>query len=265
MPESGVGVRFQMRLTCAARTDPGRRRKNNEDSFRTREDLGLFVVADGMGGHVAGEIASRLAVEAIERFVATSPVGASGAAPAGDRSGAARDRLGAALLEANRELAARIAGDAALHGMATTAVALLAAGGAAVLAHVGDSRAYRYRARHLTRLTSDHSWVEEQMRAGLLTLEAARRHPWRHVVTRALCGEADLDVEVSDVELAPGDRLLLCSDGLSSVVPDAGIAGVLRKGQDHPPRDVCGELVRRANAAGGPDNVTVVLVDVHAA
>lgn len=266
MPESGVGVRFQMRLTCAARTDPGRRRKNNEDSFRAREDLGLFVVADGMGGHVAGEIASRLAVEAIERFVAApTPAGASGAAPASDRSGDARDRLGAALLEANREMAARIAGDAALHGMATTAVALLAAGGAAVLAHVGDSRAYRYRARRLTRLTSDHSWVEEQMRAGLLTPEAARRHPWRHVVTRALCGETDLDVEVSDVELAPGDRLLLCSDGLSSVVPDAGIAGVLRKGQDHPPRDVCGELVRRANAAGGPDNVTVVLVDVHAA
>ena len=266
MPESGVGVRFQMRLTCAARTDPGRRRKNNEDSFRAREDLGLFVVADGMGGHVAGEIASRLAVEAIERSVAApTPAGASGAAPV--RTGAvdARDRLGTALLEANREMAAPIAGDAALHGMATAAVALLAAAGAAVLAHVGDSRAYRYRARHLTRLTSDHSWVEEQMRAGLLTPEAARRHPWRHVVTRALCGETDLDVEVSDVDLAPGDRLLLCSDGLSSVVPDAGIAGVLRKGQDHPPRDVCGELVRRANAAGGPDNVTVVLVDVHAA
>ena len=252
-----------MRLTCAARTDPGRRRDNNEDSFCIREDLGLFLVADGMGGHVAGEIASRLVVEEVERFVAaTDPAhGVTGKAArgAGDKPG---DRLSSSLIEANRKLADRIAADASLHGMATTAVALLADGEAVALAHVGDSRAYHYRAERLTRLTRDHSWVEEQIRAGVLTPEAARRHPWRHVVTRAVAGMADMEAEVADLALEPGDRVLLCSDGLSSVVTDAGIAAVLQDAR--PPADLCRELVSRANAAGGPDNVTVVLVDVHA-
>ena len=251
---------FQMRLTCAALTDPGRRRENNEDSVCVREDLGLFLVADGMGGHVGGEIASRLVVEAVERFVAeTAPGRVRPSRPAGPGAG---DRLNAALIEANRRLAARIARDAALDGMATTAVALLADDEAVALAHVGDSRAYRYRSEHLERLTRDHSWVEEQMRAGLLTPDAALRHPWRHVVTRALAGTMDVEADVAELSLEAGDRLLLCSDGLSSVVSHDEIADALR--EDRPPADVCRELVRRANAAGGPDNVTVVLVDVHA-
>lgn len=250
-----------MRLTCAARTDPGRRRENNEDSFCAREDLGLFIVADGMGGHVAGEVASRLVVQEVERFVAATSSTAAARAPA-PGAGNGGDRLGTALVEANRLLAARIAEDAALQGMATTAVALLAEAEAVALAHVGDSRAYRCRAGHLTQLTSDHSWVEEQVRAGLLTAAAARRHPWRHVVTRAISGGADIEVEVSALPLEPGDRILLCSDGLSTVVSDRGIAEVLR--MDRPLREVCDELVRRANTAGGPDNVTVVLVDAHA-
>lgn len=250
-----------MRLTCAARTDPGRRRENNEDSFCAREDLGLFIVADGMGGHVAGEIASRLVVQEVERFVAAT---SSSAGPARRLDGGGRvgDRLGAALVEANRLLAARIAEDAALQGMATTAVALLAEAEAVALAHVGDSRAYRCRAGHLTQLTRDHSWVEEQVRAGLLTEAAARRHPWRHVVTRAISGGADIEVEIAALPLDPGDRILLCSDGLSTVVSDRGITEVLR--MDRPSHEACDELVRRANAAGGPDNVTVVLVDAHA-
>ena len=253
-----------MRLNCAARTDPGRRRENNEDSLCVREDLGLFIVADGMGGHAAGEIASRLVVEEVERFVAATAPASVGNGPAPDRTPAGNggERLRAALTAANHQLAGRIAEHAALQGMATTAVVLLAGATAGALAHVGDSRAYRYRASRLTRLTRDHSWVEEQIRAGLLTLDAARRHPWRHVVTRAIAGATDIDVEVSDISLEAGDRVLLCSDGLSSVVSDTGIAAVLQ--EDRLPGDVCGELVRRANAAGGPDNVTVVLVDVHA-
>ena len=253
-----------MRLTSAARTDPGRRRENNEDSFCTREDLGLFIVADGMGATSREKSASRLVVEEVERSVETTlPAGASAEnVPARAVSGSAGDRLRTALVQANHKLAARIAEDATLHGMATTAVALLAEPEAVALAHVGDSRAYRCRAMHLTRLTSDHSWVEEQMRAGLLTEAAARRHPWRHVVTRAIAGTTDIDVEVSALSLEPGDRLLLCSDGLSTVVTDRGIADVLRT--DRPSGEVCAELVRRANAAGGPDNVTVVLVDAHA-
>ena len=251
-----------MRLTCAARTDPGRRRENNEDSVCTREDLGLFIVADGMGGHVAGEIASRLVVQEVERFVAAASSAAAGHAPSLGGTGSAGDRLAAALVEANRLLAARIAEDAALEGMATTAVALLAEAEDIALAHVGDSRAYRWRAGQLTQLTSDHSWVEEQVRAGRLTATAARRHPWRHVVTRAVSGGADIEVEVSALAVEQGDRILLCSDGLSTVVADSGIGEVL--GMDGPAGEACDELVRRANAAGGPDNVTVVLIEAHA-
>ena len=247
-----------MRLTCAARTDPGRRRENNEDSFCIREELGLFLVADGMGGHVGGEIASRLVVEAVERSIAAT-VAAGDAQRSTDKPG---DRLKAAYNEANRKLADRIAADASLQGMATTAVALLAGGASFAIAHVGDSRAYRYRSNRLARLTRDHSWVEEQVRAGLLTPEAARQHPWRHVVTRALAGTEDIDAEVAELSLEAGDRVLLCSDGLTAVVSDDGIAAQLR--EDRPPADVCRELVSRANAAGGPDNVTVVLIDVHA-
>ena len=261
---AGPASVFQMRLTCAALTDPGRRRENNEDGFCVREDLGLFLVADGMGGHVGGEIASRLVVEEVERFIAATAFsgGAAGEPAAQDAFDGADRRLNSALIEANRKLAERIAADASLNGMATTAVVLLAAGESAALAHVGDSRAYRYRSKRLVRLTCDHSWVEEQVLAGVLTPDAARRHPWRHVVTRAITGTTDVDVEVADLSLEPGDRVLLCSDGLSSVVHDDGIAAVLHEGC--PPAEVCAELVRRANAAGGPDNVTVVLVDVHA-
>lgn len=251
-----------MRLTCAARTDPGRRRENNEDSFCTREDLGLFIVADGMGGHVAGEIASRLVVQEVERFVAATPSAAAAHAPGLGGTGSAGDRLGAALVEANRLLATRIAEDAALEGMATTAVALLSEAGDIALAHVGDSRAYLWRGGHLTQLTRDHSWVEEQVRAGRLTEEAARRHPWRHVVTRAVSGGTELEVEVAALALEQGDRILLCSDGLSTVVADGGIAEAL--GMDRPSHEACDELVRRANTAGGPDNVTVVLIEAHA-
>lgn len=253
-----------MRLTCAARTDTGRRRENNEDAFCVRRDLGLFLVADGMGGHAAGEIASRLVVDEVERFVAAAAAADAAAASAGTAPASAGERLGAAFAAANRRLADRIAGDEALHGMATTAVALLAEPadpGAVALAHVGDSRAYRCRARQLTRLTSDHSWVEEQVRAGLLTEEAARRHPWRNVVTRAIAGP-EVEAEIAPLALEPDDRLLLCSDGLTIVVPEEGIAGVL--GTPQPAVEACAELVRRANAAGGPDNVTVVVVDAHA-
>lgn len=252
-----------MRLTCAALTDPGRRRENNEDSLCAREDLGLFLVADGMGGHVGGEIASRLVVEEVERFVAGTVPGHGGAdMPQQATAAGAGERLHAALIEANRSLAGKVARDASLNGMATTAVALLVDGEAVALAHVGDSRAYRYRLERLDRLTRDHSWVEEQIGAGLLTPDAALRHPWRHVVTRAIAGTTDIEVEVAELRLEPGDRLLLCSDGLSSVVSDEAIADAFQEGR--PAADVCRELVRRANAAGGPDNVTVVLVDVHA-
>ena len=252
-----------MRLACAARTDPGRRRAANEDCYCARPDLGLFVVADGMGGHVAGEVAARIAVDEVERFIAATAGGASPAAwpapfdPAVSTDG---NRLTASLAVANRSIADRVGRAAELRGMATTAVGLIVGDESAALAHVGDSRAYLRGAGELRRLTRDHSWVEEQMRTGLLSPAAAREHPWRNVVTRALSGADPAQPDVCEVVLTTGDRLLLCSDGLSSVLSDEEIDAVLAR--DATPDRACENLVRDANDGGGPDNITVIVIDV---
>ena len=178
-----------------------------------------------MGGHAGGEVASQLAVDAIQNVVeATTGLGPEDTWPIPfDRSvGRDGNRLRAGFDLANRHIAERVANTDTLRGMATTAVAVLVAGSAAALAHVGDSRAYLYRADRLTRLTRDHSWVEEQLQTGLLSEAAAREHPWRNIVTRALSG-GELNAEVAELQIQKGDGLLLCSDGLSSVILDEQI------------------------------------------
>lgn len=253
-----------MHASWAARSDPGLRREQNEDSYCARPELGLFVVADGMGGHAAGEVASRLAVEAIANVVeATADLASQDTWPIPFDTSVSRDgnRLRAGFDLANRRIAERVAETTALRGMATTAVALLLTDKTSVLAHVGDSRAYLVRASALTRLTRDHSWVEEQMHAGMLSESAAREHPWRNIVTRALAGGETVDVEVHELELHAGDRLLLCSDGLSSVLTDTTIHEIVSQVD----RDaVCEELVRVVNERGGPDNVTTLVLDIDA-
>ena len=178
-----------MQISWAARTDVGRRRSQNEDSYGADPELGLFVVADGMGGHAGGEVASRLAVTEIQKvIVATADLGPDDTWPAAfdQEIGTGGNRLRAGFDAANRRIAREVEGSEELRGMATTAVVVLVTTGQAALAHVGDSRAYHSRAGHFSRLTGDHSWVEEQMRAGMMTESAAREHPWRNIVTRAL-------------------------------------------------------------------------------
>ena len=254
-----------MHASWAARTDPGLRRSCNEDCYCARPELGLFVVADGMGGHAGGEIAARLAVDAIAGAVAsTTSFGPDDAWPVPfDASlGRSGNRLRAGFDQAHRCVAERAAAAVALRGMATTAVAVLLDEGAGVVAHVGDSRAYLSRPEGFVRLTCDHSWVEERVRAGLLSEAAARAHPWRNIVTRAISGEEAVEAEVRELTLRPGDRLLLCSDGLSSVLPDPEIGDVVARPADR--QAVCDELVRRVNAGGGPDNVTTLVLDIDA-
>ena len=255
-----------MQISWAARTDPGLRRSRNEDSYRATPEVGLFVVADGMGGHVGGEVASELAVTEIQKLVeSTGELGPLDTWPVPFDQSLSQDgnRLRAGFDNANRKIAQHMERAENLRGMATTAVAVLVDGVQAALAHVGDSRAYLYRADQLTRLTSDHSWVEEQMRTGMLTEAAAREHPWRNIVTKALSGSGDLQVDVAEVELQPGDRLLLCSDGLSSVLNDSEIGDIMAA--HHDLQEGCDELVNQANAAGGPDNVTTLLLQVATA
>jgi protein phosphatase len=250
-------------LSWAVSSDPGLRRTSNEDSYSTRPDVGLFVVADGMGGHVAGEIASRVAVEAIEAFIeetAGADKNRTWPFPFDPSISLEANRLKAAFRLANRKIAAAIADAQELRGMATTASAVLFGTRRASVAHVGDSRVYVLRDGKLEQITSDHSWVEEQVRAGTMSRTAARQHPWRNVVTRALSGGEDPEVDVTEIAPAPGERFLLCSDGLFGVVPDAQIADLL--GQLTPLDSICQRLVTAANEGGGPDNITALILQI---
>jgi serine/threonine protein phosphatase PrpC len=253
-------------FSWAVGSDPGLRRSSNEDSFRSRPDLGLYIVADGMGGHVAGEVASRVAVEAIEVFIQETTGADKNRTwpfPFEPALSLEANRLKAAFRLANRRIASAIADSQDLRGMATTASALLTGTDGACVAHVGDSRVYVLRQDELEQITHDHSWVEEQVRAGTMSATAARQHPWRNVVTRALAGGDDPEVDVTQIRPSPRERYLLCSDGLFSVVSDDQITSVLRR-RDIPLEQVCRELIDLANAAGGPDNITTLVLEVDA-
>jgi serine/threonine protein phosphatase PrpC len=259
-------------VVSAAVTHKGLRRESNEDAFRERPDLGLYVVADGMGGHQAGEVASGMAAEVIESFIADTrdaDLNQTWPFPYDTARSIDANRLIAAFRLANRRVASAIANDNALKGMATTAAAvLLGHDNKAHLAHLGDSRIYRLRDRRLEQLTHDHSWVGEQVRAGLLTNDDAHRHPWRNVVTRAIAGGDDPEVDCAEVEIKRGDLFLICSDGLSSVVELEAIESILnaQAGSGGAPQVAAGldqtasSLIDAANAGGGPDNITVVLI-----
>jgi protein phosphatase len=254
-------------LSWAVRTDAGLRRSSNEDSHVARPDIGLFLVADGMGGHAAGEVASRVVVESVAAFIEETAGADSNRTwpfPFQPELSLEANRLKAAFRLANRKLANAIANSQDLRGMATTASAILHGPRHSCVAHIGDSRVYVLRQDGLTQLTDDHSWVEEQVRAGALTPAAAREHPWRNVVTRALSGgDDDPEIDVVEFHPSPGERYLLCSDGLFGVVADDLLAEIL--GDRAASLDeICGRLIDAANAAGGPDNITAMVLQVDA-
>lgn len=252
-----------MTITSAVATHPGLRREGNEDAYCVRADLGLFVVADGMGGHAAGEVASKLAVDTIEAVVQDTrgaDLNSTWTFPYDTALSLSGNRLKAAISMANRRVASAMQGDDAFRGMATTAAVILIHGQQGTLAHVGDSRAYRLRGGGLAPLTQDHSWVNDQVRAGLMTEDDAHRHPWRNVVTRAISGGEDPKPDVAELDLQAGDRYLICSDGLSGVVPPDQLINVLSS--PGPLDGVCQSLIAAANANGGPDNITAVVIDV---
>ncbi len=232
-----------MKLLTTALTDVGRGRTNNEDSFVVDDDSGLFAVADGMGGHQAGEVASAIAIDAL-------------------RSGLQDGRpIDEAIVDANTAVVTRASGDPALRGMGTTlTAAVLGDDQVLVIGHVGDSRAYLLRDGELGQLTVDHSVVAELIAAGQLTEAEAEIDPRRAMITRALGIDVDVEVDVIAVDLALGDRLLFCSDGLTTMLRDDAIADVLRSEADR--GRAAQELVEAANEAGGADNITVLLIDV---
>jgi protein phosphatase len=225
----------------ASRTDVGRQRQSNEDSYLEREPL--FAVADGMGGARAGEVASRMAVEAFD--------------DATTAAGRPEEMLREVAREANRRIYDAAQGDSEHAGMGTTLTAALVAGREVAVGHVGDSRLYRLRDGTLERLTEDHSLVEELVRQGRLTPEEAETHPQRSIITRALGPEAEVEVETFTHTGRDGDVYLICSDGLSGMVSEDDMAAILKESASLD--DAAGRLVETANRNGGKDNITVVL------
>ncbi len=235
-------------------TDIGKRRDSNEDNFVVDTPTGLFAVADGMGGHAAGEVAAQLAIDTLsDAFIGEDR-------PATDLdSNGAGEHLSEAVLRANRRIFESVVSRQEYRGMGTTVVSVVLSGNEYVVGHVGDSRAYLLRDETIERLTSDHSYVNEQVKLGLLTEEDADRHPMRNIVTRALGNRLDITVDLRRETPQPGDVVLLCSDGLNSMLSDLEIRKNLELHRDDP-ESACRALVEAANARGGEDNVTVIVI-----
>jgi len=249
-----------MKILSFGASDPGKKRTNNEDSYLVNDRLGLYAVADGVGGSEAGEVASRIAVDAIARALPDLLGDKDRTPPVETRSGDVPElaALRHAFLLANRNIE-EAGKDPARAGMGTTLTALLLVRKRAFIAHIGDSRAYRLRNGTLTQLTNDHSVVADQVRSGLITAAQARTSPHRHVITRALGIDEEATPDLLEQPLKPGDTFLVCSDGLTEMVDDREIAGILAGSA---PADAAQQLIDAANEQGGVDNITAVVVKV---
>ncbi len=250
-----------MKLISSGRTDRGIQRKNNEDAFLADDSLGLYAVADGIGGHAGGEVASRLAVETLSRALREHvPLGECIAASYATRKADQNhSSLQNAVALANEKIRHTASLTPALAGMGTTLTAIILLPSVALLAHAGDSRAYLLRGRESKQLTDDHSLVAEQVRAGLITPEQARTSPYRHVITRAVGIHQEVHADVGMFEIRKNDTLLLCTDGLTEMVSDEDIARVIGS---ETPTSAAESLIRLANDNGGVDNITVVVVRI---
>jgi PPM family protein phosphatase len=253
-----VPIGQQMRWHSCALTDRGRRRRRNEDAVLELPESRLYAVADGMGGHRAGDVASRLAVDALAASFARAPSPRI-------RAGALTRRLLDAFDRANDTILAHAAAQPECTGMGTTLTALspLPVRPQCVIAHVGDSRAYRLRRGELQQLTNDHTWVQQQVDAGMLTPVEARHHRLSSVLHRVLGTSAVGPADSFVVDAAPGDMFLLCSDGLTTMLDDEAVRQLLSR--DAPLDTLARSLVDRANELGGQDNITVLLLQAEAA
>ena len=229
-----------MKVSVGAATDIGQVREGNEDSFLVVAPL--YAVADGMGGHRGGEVASSLALETVQGMFER-------------KEGSLADQV----VEANRAVFDRSQNDRSVSGMGTTLTAALVDGSRVHLVHVGDSRAYLLRGGELAQLTEDHTLVHRMVMEGEISQEEAETHPHRSILTRALGVDQSVQVDETDVETAAGDRLLLCTDGLTGMVPEGQIREILLESAD--PQEAVEKLVKVANRAGGIDNITAVILD----
>lgn len=252
-----------MKIEFYGQSDVGRKREKNEDSFIADDSLGLFMVADGMGGHLGGEYASKLAVKAVSgtiRQLMEDPEATISSEFTLDRSDPG-EQLKYSLRLASQKIFEEADRSPNLRGMGTTAVVLLIRDGKGFLANVGDSRGYLIRKDEIRQLTSDHSLVAEQLRAGFITEEELKHHKFKNIITRSVGFQTDVEIDLLIRDLEAGDRFLLCSDGLTNLVDDPDLARIVSKNS---PKAACQKLIDLANKKGGDDNVTVIIVAVEA-
>lgn len=251
-----------MKLEAYAWTDPGPVRDNNEDAFHLDEDAGLFIVADGMGGHAAGEVASRLAVETLREMLSGDELDPDETRldrQVGDPGDLLRERLRYAMNQASARIRREALANPSWGGMGTTVAVLLVEGGQAHVAHVGDSRVYLFRDGRLSRLTRDHTVVQQEIDAGRLTPEMARLVTHRNYLTQSVGYHGPVEPDTTTRTLEIGDIYILCSDGVTDPLDDTRIAEL---GNEADPPDLAERLVRDALAAGGEDNITALVVRV---
>lgn len=249
-----------MKLTSAGRTHVGMKRTHNEDSLRLFREENLFIVADGMGGHASGEVASQMSVETLAEFFRATSEDDEITWPYKMDKGRKyeENRVITGIKLSNRRIHEAAARDAKLKGMGTTIVVTFFVGGNCYIGHVGDSRVYRLRDGQLTQLTEDHSLLNDYIKMRQLTPEEIEAFPHKNVIVRALGMKDTVQVDIMHEPPQPGDVYLLCSDGLSGMVSDERMAEIVRHGDDLDAQ--CEKLIEAANEAGGTDNITVILV-----
>ncbi|OLC02751.1 MAG: Stp1/IreP family PP2C-type Ser/Thr phosphatase [Gemmatimonadetes bacterium] len=240
-----------MHITCAGRTDVGIIRSGNEDNYLMVPDRGIFVVADGMGGHAAGEVASEMAVRSVARDLGSLR---------GLSDDQVAERMRVSIRTANSTIFQRTLTEHDKRGMGTTVTALVLYDTRFLIGQVGDSRCYLLRDGKLTQITKDHSYVQEQVDAGYLTPEQARAHPYSNVITRCVGANSDVMPDVYVGAVRPKDVFLLASDGLTGMLEDHQLAEVLHA--DRMPQEQVDDLVAEANRHGGLDNITAIIVRI---
>ena len=238
----------------------GKKRSQNEDHYLMNDDLQLYIVADGMGGHLGGEFASKMAVTTIEEVIEQiSNPEATVVRGVNSEDISYGERLRYAIHVAGERIFEQALYDDSLKGMGTTTVAILIHEGKAYVANVGDSRGYLIRGGKIEQITEDHSLVREQVKAGVLATEEVKGHRLKNIITRSVGFQPEVETDLRTEDLKKGDKILLCSDGLSNLVEDQEMGEVVQK---YPVREACQKLVDLANERGGEDNITVVITQV---
>jgi len=259
-----TGQKLGMKFRAHGLSDLGKVRKLNEDSFLVSDDLKLYLVADGMGGHAAGDVASSKSIELIKTFIERTAKDNDITWPfeMNPELAPEANKLIAAVQIANKKIYEMSSTTPKLKGMGTTIAGLFIAKAKGYIVHVGDSRVYLMRNGKLKQITDDHSWVNEQLKENVITEDEAKQHRWKNVITRALGSEKEVKVDLHEENIVSGDIFFICSDGLSGMVERRMIENIIKKHINNL-SEAAEKMIDYANEIGGVDNITVILVEAY--